>query len=240
MDRGPRVKASIIITRPKAAADRLAIRLAEPVGPACEIVCSPVIEIMAVPATVGKIAYHGVIFTSVHGVLHAPDMTAKKTCWCVGEMTARAAGEAGYAVKHHAMDAETLLADLAGMQVEGPLLHLRGTYTRVDLAQRLADAGIPCDDLVVYKQDARSLSTQARATLEGETPVILPLYSPRSAALVADQGPFAAPITVVAISDATAHAAAGLAPENVVVAGRPDGVAMIAAIVAVAGTVCPK
>lgn len=234
------MRASIIITRPQAAGERLAKQLRDVIGSHCALIRSPVIDIAPVSATLGQTRYRGVLFTSAHGVIHAPEGIGPLPCWCVGDVTARAARDAGYDVKHSAPDAETLLADIATAKIAGPLLHCRGTYARVDLAKRLTAMGIPCDDLVVYAQRSRALSAKARAALGGETPVILPLYSPRSAALVADQGPFAAQITVVAISDAVANQAARLEPVSVIVADHPDGVAMLAAIATVTGTVCPK
>lgn len=234
------MRASIIITRPQAAGERLAKQLRDGVEPGCAIILSPVIDIVAVPATLGQTRYRGALFTSAHGVTHAPNGIGPLPCWCVGDMTARAARDAGYEVKHSAPDAETLLTDITTAKIVGPLLHCRGAYARVDLAKRLTAIGISCDDLVVYAQKSRALSAEARAALGGETPVILPLYSPRSAALVADQGPFNAPITVIAISNAVASAAARLDPKSVILADHPDGAAMLAAITDLAGTVCPK
>ena len=43
--------------------------------------------------------------------------------------------------------------------------------------------------MIVYDQQAVPLTNEAGALLAGTAPVILPLFSPRSARLVADAGP---------------------------------------------------
>jgi uroporphyrinogen-III synthase len=60
--------------------------------------------------------------------------------------------------------------------------------------------------------------------------VIIPLFSPRSAAILADFGPFAAPLLLAAISPAVAEKAAILAPTQLQVADSPDAAGMLAAI----------
>jgi hypothetical protein len=57
------------------------------------------------------------------------------------------------------------------------------------------------------------------------------VYSPRSAEIVARQGPFAAPLTVIAISAAARRAAEKLAPREIRQIDNPDGQYMLSAIV---------
>jgi len=109
------------------------------------------------------------------------------------------------------------------------LLHLHGAQSRGDVAGRLTAAGQPCASLVVYRQGALPLSDDACAALAGPDPVVLPLYSPFSAETVTRQGPFAAPVHVIALSPAVARTG----PQDAVtrrILPTPDGDAMIDAI----------
>jgi uroporphyrinogen-III synthase len=80
------------------------------------------------------------------------------------------------------------------------------------------------------------LTAGARVALGGSAPVVVPLYSPRSAAILARQGPFAAPLRVVAMSGAVARAATALGPESIVQIDNPDGRAMLSAILGLLAT----
>ena len=106
------------------------------------------------------------------------------------------------------------------------LAHIRGAHTVGQVADTLRAEGFACADLVAYDQVAVPLSEQARDALAGETPVILPLFSPRTAKLISRYGPFAAPIHAVAISAAVAP---DFALEALIVAERAEGNAMVAA-----------
>jgi uroporphyrinogen-III synthase len=67
------------------------------------------------------------------------------------------------------------------------LLHIRGAHSRGDLTARLTQAGLNARDHVLYDQLQMPLNAEARALLFGPDTVIMPLFSPRSAALVAQQ-----------------------------------------------------
>ena len=136
-----------------------------------------------------------------------------------------------------APEAEALLAVLLRDRPAGRIVHLRGTQSRGRIAERLREAGLTCDEAITYRQDARPLTAEAATLLAGPAPVVAPLASPRTAALLADLGPFAAPLCVVALSVAVAEAAGPLMPVSLTVAARPDGPALVAATLA-AFTLC--
>jgi uroporphyrinogen-III synthase len=238
---GVQVSATIIITRPYDAAMRLATRLDGMVARGCTVIVSPVIEIAPVAATPPSKNVAGYIFTSTHGVTNCASFEIKDgaSCWCVGAKTAQAARRAGFDVVTVAHDANSLAQTMQTQHPTGTLLYLRGRHVSSDLAAQLTSAGILCDEAVVYDQIAVPLSDAARRTLGGEEPVILPLYSPRSAALVMEQGPFKARILVAAISDVAAKAAKNLCPVTVKTARSPSGEAMRELIIQLAETVCP-
>lgn len=189
-------------------------------------------EIVPVPATVDTVPA-GLILTSENGAEAAgrlglpPGLPA----WCVGTRTAEVARAAGFAAINADGDAEVLQRAILSAPDAGPLLHLRGDHARGDIVPRLRAAGRAARDIVVYRQEDRPLSAEAKAVLAGPARVVLPLYSPRTATIIADQGPFSAPLHVIAISPAVARAAERLGPDQISQIDNPDGQSMLSAIV---------
>lgn len=215
---------TILLTRPREAADAFAKKLAEL---EIEILKSPVQKIEQVGFDAPqKLA--GAIFTSRNGVAAVEGRQAP--CWCVGAATAAAAQAKGWQAVSAEGDAETLLRRILADRPEGPLVHYRGAFARGNLAERLSEKGVEAQEVVVYQQVSQPLTPDARAVLNRENPVILPLFSPRSAMQVVQQGPFVAPVIVIAMSDAVAVEAAALTPSRIVVATSPDAASMVAAI----------
>lgn len=176
-----------------------------------------------------------VIFTSesaVHATARHPARAGLPTqAWCVGDRTAAVAAEAGFKARSAQGDAAALVRAILAAGQGGPLLHLRGADTRGDLAQTLTDAGLPTAEGVIYAQGALPLPQAALELLQQTAPVIVPLFSPRSAQILADQLPgAAAPLWLVALSPAVAKAASALRPARLILAKTPDAPAMVAAI----------
>ena len=73
---------------------------------------------------------------------------------------------------------------------------------------------------MVYSQNGRPLSDVAAALLQGDGPVILPLFSPRSATLMG-HGPFHAPVYVIAMSRNVADSVR-FDVEHCIVSDHPD------------------
>jgi uroporphyrinogen-III synthase len=121
-----------------------------------------------------------------------------------------------------------LVSRVLAERPKGPLLHLRGQHARGDVAARLTAGGVGTVERVVYDQRARPLSEEAGAVLGGAAPVVAPVFSPRSAALLAQVGRVVAPLAIAAISPAAAEAARPLGALRTVIADHPDGAAMIA------------
>ncbi len=224
--------AILLLTRPAAASARTRAEV-ERVRPGQLVVVSPVIEI--VPVDPGPLPVPGeLILTSENGAEAARRLGLPKAlrAWCVGAQTAAAARMAGFDAVSAEGDAEALLRLILAKEDRGPLLHLRGEHARGDIAPRLRAAGREARDAVAYRQDERRLTAEAQAVLAGREAVVLPLYSPRSAAILAAQGPFAAPLRVIAISRATLRAAGMLGAAETLIIGNPDGRGMLAAIAA--------
>lgn len=223
--------AILLLTRPAAASARTRAEIAR-LRPDTRVVISPAMEIVPIPATIDTTPA-GLILTSENGAEAAGRMGLPQgmVAWCVGTRTAEVARAFGFDAVNADGDAEILLRAILSAPDTGPLLHLRGEHARGDIAPRLRAAGRAAQDIVVYRQEDRPLSPEARAVLAGAAPVILPLYSPRTAAIVAEQGPFSAPLHVIAISAAAARAAERLEPARISQIDNPDGQSMLSEIV---------
>jgi uroporphyrinogen-III synthase len=112
-------------------------------------------------------------------------------------------------------------------------LHLRGREARGAVTERLTAAGVACEAAVVYEQLDLPLPDTARHLLTRSAPVLLPLFSPNSAArlAVATAGiAVAAPLLVAAMSPAVAAGWSGSRPARIAVADRPEAQAMLDAL----------
>ncbi|WP_295048177.1 uroporphyrinogen-III synthase [uncultured Paracoccus sp.] len=204
----------LLLTRPQADSQRFAAML-----PDWRAVIAPILRIVPMPHDAARLAQaQGLVFTSAHAVASAGPGRGRLAL-CVGGHTAQAARAAGFDVRTGNGFAEGLLPLIAAAGV--PLVHPHGRH----LAKRL-----PVPGMVVYDQQAVLLTTEAQALLAGDGPVVLPLFSPRSARLVAEAAQGAqAPLWPVAISGAAWAGWSGDAAGHVV-AERPDAAAMVTAI----------
>ncbi|HHS94609.1 MAG TPA: uroporphyrinogen-III synthase, partial [Rhodobacterales bacterium] len=191
------MKSLLVLTRPEMQSREIAAAL----GPEVAAIISPVMRIVAKTDLPDLGPYSGVILTSANGVVSGLDLT-KKRAYCVGKRTAQAATEAGADLRLTARDADDLVSRIEG---PGPLLHLRGEHARGHIAERLNSAGLETHEAVVYAQEALPLIREALDALAGDAPVVLPLYSPRSARLIGAQiGMLGGQVRTIAMSAAVA------------------------------------
>lgn len=208
---------TLLLTRPEPAARRFVAGLDLP---GLEVVVSPLMRIQPLAHDAAALAAaRGLVFTSAHAVdLAGP--ASGRPAFCVGPATAAAARRAGFAVTQGPGDArglEPLLRDLPP-----GWLHPHGAHVA---------RALPVPGMVVYDQVAQPPSAAARDLLAGPGPVVLPLFSPRSARLMAAAAKgAAAALWLVPISPAAADAWDGPAPARRIIATRPDADAMRAAI----------
>lgn len=225
----------ILVTRPQAQSDRFAAELRLRGGDDLQIVISALLAAEFVVPDLGDRPFAAVIFTSETGVQAAAALRGPlpRRAFCVGARTAQAAQAAGFDALSADGDADALVALIGRSGVAGPLVHLRGEDARGDVAERLSLAGTETVSAVCYRQAPQPLTDQAAALLRGEMPVILPLFSPRSAALCLAGYralPGVAPLWIAAMSPAVAEVAAPAA--RMIVARRPDAAAMVDAVMA--------
>ncbi|MBK5933169.1 uroporphyrinogen-III synthase [Rhodovulum imhoffii] len=227
----PRI--TLILTRPKAQSARFASQFAMRFGDAIPAAIFPVMEIVPTDAPISVDGIAGLIFSSENGVAAftrscgARDLPA----WCVGARTAAAARRAGMETRTGQGNAEDLIARITANPPEGRLLHVHGVHSRGAIAPRLTAAGIPTGEVVVYDQIARPLPPEGRATLEAAEIALLPLFSPRSAALVSKglAGSDAHP-WVATMSAAVTDRWAGPVPARLEQAKNPSAASMMDAL----------
>ncbi|MCC1491208.1 uroporphyrinogen-III synthase [Cognatishimia sp. F0-27] len=195
-------------------------------APDCETLYAPLFEIVPKGDLPELGQFDHLIFTSGNGVAAFADALGAVAppaipAWCVGDATAAAARALGLEARSAKGDADRLVKTMRDAGVTGRGLHLRGHHARGNVAGRLTAAGLPTDDVVIYDQRARPLTSEACAALDGTRPVVLPIFSPRSARLLAERTT-RAPLLVVAMSDSVAKAAAALHMTEISVARRPN------------------
>ena len=206
----------LLLTRPEPAARRFAAGVAHLGLP---VVISPVLTIVPVAHDADRLAgARGLVFTSVHAV-PAAGAGRGRPAICVGPATAQAARAAGFDVTEGPGDAARMMPLLEGLGAGW--LHPHGAHVARPL---------PVPGMVVYDQLSQPLSDAARQALAGMAPVILPLFSPRSARILSEQVTQArAPLWLVPISPAAAARwQAGQA--RMLVADTPDAGGILRAI----------
>lgn len=204
----------LLLTRPTADAERFAASM-----PGWRSVISPILAIRAVDHDADRLHdAPGLVFTSAHAVPMAGPGRGRPAI-CVGGRTAEVARAAGFRVAEGDGTAESLLPLIAASPV--PLVHPHGRH----LARVL-----PVPGVIVYDQVSQPLNGAAWHLLSEAAPVILPVFSPRSAGLLAAEAANAcAPLWLVAISEA-ARAAFGQGCTRSTVAAHPSAEGMRAAI----------
>lgn len=216
----------LLMTRPRAASESFVAALVAHRVPMGEVVISPAISIEHLTGPVDPAGFGGVVVTSahaLHGVVAPPGMTA----WCVGDATAEEAARAGFDAVSAGGDADDLVRLVASARPGAPLLYLRGQHVSAGLRDALAALGIAVEERVVYDQPESRPTAAALDLFSGVRPVVLPLFSPRTARIVAGWVEGAsAPFRPVAMSEAVAAAWGRPAP----IAARPNVRAMVAAV----------
>lgn len=223
---------AVLITRPEPEALALADTLRARWGCGVKMVISPIMKIIWHEVDLDLSGISTLIFTSRNGVDAFARLTGRRDlpCFAVGPATAEAAREQGMSAVACGGDVESVIDEITRAEPKGRLLHLRGEHAAGNLASRLTAAGFETWEAFLYAQEGCALSGEARALLDRRAPVLLPLYSPRSAALTFCDMPETAPVFAVAISRNAADQVPPGRAESVLVAERPDAQAMLEAL----------
>lgn len=222
-------KSSLLLTRPQASAERFLGHL-DPDLLGDAIICiSPLVRIVPLDPAPDPGGYEAVVFSSAHAVDFAGSGRGTPA-YCVGQQTARAASGRHWDVKLLAETADDLVASMERHRVQGPLVHLAGKHRRGEIAQRLTALGAQTDVVTLYDQELLCLTNEAQNMLVGEAPVIVPLFSPRTAAQFAKEARDTSHVIAVAISPAVAQALDGTPLAGLRVAAAPTGEQMRQAV----------
>lgn len=215
----------LVLTRPQADSERFLAAVEAKFGPV-KAVISPVIEVVSLPVEVPS--YNEVILTSANGAAEAKRLGVKAgtRAWCVGQRTAKLAFEAGLEPISADGNADDLV-ELIQSQRTGTLCHIRGVHSRGQVAARLIAQGRVCKEVIAYDQRDIPPTKAALEALQGTDPIVLPLFSPRSALLI--PAVHQAPVHVIAMSSAVAAEVADLGADTVTIAENPNFEAMLAA-----------
>lgn len=216
----------VLLTRPKEASDRFAARLAAR-WPELEVVIAPLQEVRYLDWVQPKIKADALIFTSQNAVAAAVRAGLQGPAYCVGNQTADLAAKAGFVAISAEGESQALVARIG---LDGPraVWHLRGRDAAGDVTSQLRKRGFAAFEAVVYEMVDCPADPKLLAHLKSDRPVLLPLFSPESArrAAAALQD-IAAPLAVLALSDAVARAARGINAGLRLVAKRPDADGML-------------
>jgi uroporphyrinogen-III synthase len=226
-------KPTLLLTRPADAAARFADDFRARFGADWPVVVAPLNERVPTGNLPPLDTVRTLIFTSEAGVAAFAALSSRRdfAVWCVGGRTAETAAAAGFQPETGPGDGAGLVRHLTAHSPPGPCLHLRGRHAAVDMAGALNSAGIETESAIIYDQRALPLTDEARALLAGREPVLLPLFSPRSARLAAAAlADVKAPLAVAALSPAVAAAAAAIPARATAVAATPDAGGMLDAL----------
>ncbi len=215
---------NLLLTRPKAGAEAFWNALGSETQTFVTPIFSPLLKIVALHPNLKKL--DSVIFSSVNGVIHSPKGDGK-IAYCVGAMTTKAADKAGWEAVQLGDTADQLVNKMQRMTISTPLTHLCGKHTRGNIAQRLMDAGRSTLQIAVYDQKKIQLNRQAREVQDSNFPLLVPLFSPRTASNFAEQNKGSAPLHLIALSQDVADEVKELSNKSLSVAASPTRVAMI-------------
>lgn len=220
----PRPKPCLLLTRARADAERFVGLLDQQSLDAVDVVYAPLIEIRVCAPSVDQVEPRSVIFTSSNGVRAAKEhgIDTNLPCFCVGSRTTEVAKAEGWPAAFAGATAAELVETLRNIRPQAPLLHLRGTHARGDIAERLTCAGLPTAERIIYDQVLLPLSESAESRLKARTPVIVPLFSPRTARQFANHRGTWADLYIAAISPAVAETVKKLENKEIIVSDRPD------------------
>lgn len=231
---------TLLLTRPAADSRRFAARLAR-----CKVACeiAPLLEIHHRPPTPLPDGIQAVLLTSANGAralaaMNAMTKTKRRDLrlLAVGEATAAAARQAGFAAVEAAGGDVHRLAALAACRLDaaaGPLLHIAGSALAGDLAGALEARGFRVERRIGYDaRPVRRLPPTARAGLRAGRLMGAAFFSPRTAAAFVRLSREAgleeetAPLRAFCLSRAVAEAAEAMPWSGIEVAAEPQAEAL--------------
>ncbi|QDY68250.1 uroporphyrinogen-III synthase [Qingshengfaniella alkalisoli] len=223
----------LLLTRPRVQAERFARDCRLHLNDDLAIEISPVLEIEPVDSHIGTDGVDALVFTSENAVCAslAVDPSRTLVAFCVGEHTASAAMEAGWQARSAGGAKEELAALLRSQPRGRTYLHLRGETVAGSLAKLLSNTDLRVLEHIVYRQRVIDLTSTAKMWLDSDAPILLPLFSPRTARTLAPALRGAtAPLRIATISQNVVRELEGLHDACLVVADSPDAAAILSTL----------
>jgi uroporphyrinogen-III synthase len=181
----PAGRTRLLVTRPQEDAEPLVRRLTA-LGYACAV--EPMLDMVWLDGPEPDLTgVQALLFTSANGVRGYVRRTQRRDrpVYAVGDATARAAREAGFAQVESASGDVQALAELTRARCrpdQGDLLHVAGSRVAGDLAGLLGEAGFTLRRAVLYDAvPAAALSASTAAFLRTSAIDIVLFFSPRTA-----------------------------------------------------------
>jgi len=219
----------LLLTRPQDGSERFATQVKARFGDTIETVIAPLQSIEWLGADGISDDTEALIFTSQNGVLGWNRALFQGDCvaYCVGPQTAALAGEFGLETVECGGNASALIALVLKARPSGKIVHFRGVHGRGDIAKKLRQQGLNCEERVVYRQAAVAPRPAFGEALRSGRPVLAPLFSPRSAALFCENCPQDATPWLAVISPNAAERVDLMLQRRMMVAEAPNGGAML-------------
>ncbi len=232
----------LIVTRPRADADKLKSRL-QANGHTVTVVPLLTIQIDG-KITLPDTAWQAIAVTSANALtalrsIGIPDRLKSVPVFAVGPASAKLAAESGFADVRQATGDMIALQDLMKQELKpdaAPILYLTGKVRSGDLAQDLRSAGFSVERIELYEAVAATqLPARARQTINSGTADGVLLYSARTADIwlelvkPSDLQAAAAKLTHFCLSQAVAEKIrSGLGGKvSIVISGKPDDDSML-------------
>ena len=211
----------LLLTRPLDGNERFCLKIKHLLY-SCEILDNPIQKIDFLPS-LGKVNKNSVlIFTSANGLRAAKKHNLiNKKCFVVGANTKKIAVSFGYDVLGFSKDQENLLKLIKSKKPTESMVHIRGKHTVGNLCDALKRNQFSCLDIIGYNQEPLKIKKQNLQKIHSGRPVILPIFSSRSAELLQSNLDLTG-FNVIAISEAVAKIVTGVELGELVISKKPD------------------
>jgi uroporphyrinogen-III synthase len=211
----------LLLTRPLGGNERFCLKIKHLLY-SCEILDNPIQRIDFLPS-LSKVNKNSVlIFTSANGLRAAKKHNLiNKKCFVVGANTKKIAVSFGYDVLGFSKDQENLLKLIKSKKPTESMVHIRGKHTVGNLCDALKRNQFSCLDIIGYNQEPLKIKKQNLQKIQSGRPVVLPIFSPRSAELLQSNLDLTG-FNVIAISEAVAKIVTGVELGELVISKKPD------------------
>lgn len=191
----------LLVTRPVETAQTFASKVANRYAKTFSTIFSPALEIVPLEPLLPQ-GYDHLILTSANGVRQAARLkvNVEGSVFCIGHRTTELAKAHSFSAIRAGNCAKELIESISNQTIDGSFLHLAGAHTRGEIVEKLSKSGLKASRVIAYDQRKLPPTFEAEEALKGTLPIVLPLFSPRSAGLLA-QCKVRAPIHVVAMSE---------------------------------------